>query len=215
MATEANAWIDVSVPIRTGMVRWPGNPEIRIERREKPVAEGGFSRDSTLSLGAHTGTHVDAPIHFGVGAVGVDALPIDTFVGVARVVAIAHPRAIERAELEPLAIAPGERLLFKTSNSSQRWSTDDFAPDYVYVSADAARYLVDRAVRAVGVDYLSVASRTEAVVTHRVLLAGGVGVLEGLNLAAVDPGVYDLIALPLRVVDGDGAPARAVLRSRG
>ena len=211
---DASGWIDVTVPIRDAMVRWPGNPEVRIDRTEKRTADGGVSRVSALALGSHTGTHVDAPVHFGVNELGVDALPLDSLIGPARVVALESPAAITRADLAPLDIARGERLLLKTRNSARCWATDEFVSDYVYVTPDAAAYLVERGVRTVGVDYLSVGGRTDGAITHRVLLQAGVSILEGLDLRSVSPGPYDLVALPLRIAGGDGAPARAVLRRR-
>jgi arylformamidase len=207
-------WIDVTVPIRHGMVHWPGNPEVRIDRGEKATADGGVSHTSALSLGSHTGTHFDAPLHFGVSHLGVDALPIDALIGPARVVAIEDRAAIGQADVESLDVQPGERLLLKTRNSARCWVTDDFVADYVYVTPEAAAYLVARRVRTLGVDYLSVGGRVDGAVTHRVLLGAGVCVLEGLDLSAVAPGPYDLVALPLRIAGGDGAPARAVLRRR-
>jgi arylformamidase len=211
---DAGGWIDVTVPIRNGMVHWPGNPEVRIERSEKVAADGGISRTSALSLGSHTGTHFDAPSHFGVNDTGVDALPIDALIGPARVVSIEECAAIAPSDLERLDLQPGERLLLKTRNSSCCWRTDQFVTDYVYVRPDAAAYLVERRVRTLGVDYLSVGGRVDGAITHRILLGAGVCVLEGLDLSAVGPGLYDLVALPLRVAGGDGAPARAVLRRR-
>jgi arylformamidase len=209
---EHGAWIDVTVPIRSGMVHWPGNPEVRVDRQEKASADGGVSRVSALSLGSHTGTHVDAPVHVGVNSVGVDSLPLDALIGPARVIAIEDPTAITTANLEPHAVQAGERLLFKTRNSSRCWATDEFVNDYVYVTPDAARHLAERRVRTVGVDYLSVGGRRDGAVTHRVLLQAGVCILEGLDLSRVAPGAYDLVALPLRIAGGDGAPARVILR---
>jgi arylformamidase len=215
MKTRADAgWIDVSVPIRDGMVRWPGNPEVRVQRIEKQTADGGVSRVSALSFGSHTGTHVDAPVHFGVSSDGVDTLPIDAFIGRAGVVALEDRAAIARADLEPLGLERGERVLFKTSNSSRCWVTDEFVGDYVYLAPDGAALLVERGVRLVGVDYLSVGGRKDGAVTHRVLLQAGVCILEGLNLASVTPGAYEMVALPMRIEGGDGAPARVVLRRR-
>mgnify|MGYP001285326982 CR=1 FL=1 len=214
-AIEKSAWIDVSVPIRDGMVHWPGNPEVRIERKEKPTPDGiGVSRVSAMSFGSHTGTHVDAPVHFGVSEQGVDSLPIEGLIGPARVVSIEDRAAIARAEVERVEPQRGERLLFKTRNSSRCWRTDEFVDDYVYVAPDAAAYLAERGVRTVGVDYLSVGGRKDGAATHRVLLQAGVCILEGLDLSGVTPGSYDLVALPLRIAGGDGAPARALLRRR-
>ncbi len=205
-------WIDVTVPIRQGMVHWPGNPGVRIESTEDKV-DGGICCVSSLSLGVHTGTHVDSPVHFGVPGGGVEALSVSALVGVARVVA-AQGAAIARADLESLDLRPGERVLFKTSNSARCWTTDDFVPDYVYVSSEAARYLVARRVGVVGVDYLSVGGPLDGAATHRQLLQGGVCILEGLDLRRVEPGEFELIALPLLIPGSDGAPARVLLRPR-
>jgi arylformamidase len=213
-SAEPQAWIDISVPIRTGMVHWPGDEPVICELREKKRADGGVSRVSRLSFGSHCGTHVDAPYHFDVGDLGVDALPFDALIGVARVVSIEDDAAVHRTELEALGIQRGERLLFRTRNSLRCWATDEFVHDYVYVTPDAATFHVERGVRTVGVDYLSVGGRVDGAITHRVLLEAGVCIVEGLDLSRVTPGEYDFVALPLRISGGDGAPARAALRPR-
>jgi arylformamidase len=196
------------------MVHWPGSPEVTIERHEKPRPGGVVVRTSVLTMDSHTGTHIDAPVHFSAGPTGVDQLPLEALIGVARVVSIQDPTAVRRAEIEPLGIRPGERILFKTRNSTRCWADEAFAPDYVYVSLEAARYLAEQRVLTVGVDYLSVASREESVPIHRALLEARIAVIEGLDLSRVEPGEFDLIALPLRIEAGDGAPARVVLRRR-
>jgi arylformamidase len=205
-------WIDVTVPIRQGMVHWPDNPGVLLEATEE-AHEGGICRVSNLSLGVHTGTHFDAPSHFDVPGGGVDALPLGSLVGVARVAFVSGP-AIDRAHVDGLDLQRGERILFKTSNSARCWTTDDFVPDYVHVTMDAARLLVERKVRTVGVDYLSLGGPSDGAATHRVLLEAGVTILEGLDLRRVREGQYDLIALPLLIPGCDGAPARALLRAR-
>jgi arylformamidase len=206
------AWIDVTVPIRHGMVHWPDNPGVELETFEE-MHEGGICRVSSLSLGVHTGTHVDAPNHFDVPGGGVDALPIDGLVGEARVVAV-HGRTVDRPELEPLALSHGDRVLFKTSNSERCWTSDEFVPDYVYVTRAAAELLVERGVRTVGVDYLSLGGPIDGAATHRLLLEARLCILEGLDLRRVEPGNYDLVALPILIPDCDGAPTRALLRPR-
>lgn len=209
----ANEWIDVSVPLRTDMVHWPTDPAVTIAR-VRAIAAGASADVSHLDMGAHTGTHMDAPVHFVPGAPGIDALPLDAVIGQARVIAIADPVSIMAAELRPLDLLPGERLLFKTLNSERCWQSDSFVEDFVYVSAEAAGFLVERGVRTVGVDYLSVGGYfRDGPETHETLLRAGVWIIEGLNLGAVQPGVYDLICLPLRIAGCDGAPARAVLRA--
>ena len=133
----------------------------------------------------------------------------------ARVIAISHPDAITAAELAKYDPQAGERLLFKTTNSKTHWKTSEFLKRYVHINAEAARFLADRRVRCVGVDYLSVgAIEGDGVETHRILLSAGIWIIEGLNLEHVDPGNYELVCLPLKIVGGDGAPARAVLRPK-
>ncbi len=210
--SRTRGWIDVSVPLRSGMVHWPDNPPVRIERM-LDMERGDAANVSLISLGAHTGTHMDAPVHFVRGGEGMDRMPLDATVGRARVVGIQDPTSIKPDELRPLGLAPGERVLFKTLNSSWVWQTDEFIEDFVYVSQEAARYLVECGVRTVGVDYLSVGGfHKDGVETHEALLGAGIWVIEGLDLSEVEPGEYELICLPLKVQDSDGAPARAILR---
>lgn len=205
-------WFDISVPLRSGMVHWPDNPPVRIEWM-LDMECGDVANVLTLSLGSHTGTHMDAPIHFVPGGMGMDRMPLDATVGRARVIEIQDLVSIKPDELDPHGIGHGERVLFKTRNSARRWWVEEFVEDFVYVSQEAARYLADRGVRTVGVDYLSVGGFwKDGVETHQALLGAGTWIIEGLYLSGVEPGQYELICLPLKVKDGDGAPARAILR---
>jgi arylformamidase len=206
-------WIDVSVPISAGMVHWPDDPEVRVSRSAE-LAQGDPCNITHLDLSAHTGTHMDAPVHFVEGGEGIDSMPLDATVGPARVIEISDPVSVKAGELEAHAPRRGERLLLKTLNSTTAWKlAPEFKRDFVYVAADAARYLAEAGVRAVGVDYLSVGGfEHDAVETHIALLEAGVWVIEGLDFADVDPGKYDLLCLPLKIVGADGAPARALLR---
>ena len=207
-------WIDVSVPLRSGMVRWPDNPPVEIERT-LDVERGDVATVSRISMGSHTGTHMDAPLHFVRGGDGMDRMPLDATMGPARVIGIEDPVSVKREELEPHGIGRGERVLFKTLNSARRWWAEDFMEDFVYVSEGAALYLAELGVRTVGVDYLSVGGFLEdGVETHQALLGAGIWVIEGLDLSGVEPGEHELICLPLKVEDGDGAPARAILRKK-
>ena len=209
----AEAWIDVSVPLYTGMVHWPDNPPVQIERM-LDMERRDVCNVSKLSLGAHTGTHMDAPLHFLRAGKGIDEMPLPATIGPARVLEIQHPEAIHAEELRPQAIQAGERVLFKTRNSARCWQTDAFIEDFVYIAHDAASYLAELRVQTVGVDYLSVGGyRQDGLETHQALLGAGIWIIEGLNLSRVSPGVYELICLPLRLARADGAPARAVLRS--
>lgn len=208
------SWIDVSVPVRSGMVRWPGDPPVRVERVQE-LSRGDESNVTTLEMSAHTGTHIDAPRHYLADGASLDEMPLDATVGPARVISIADPGEILPAELAAHGLRVGERVLFRTRNSERCWESDRFVEDFVFIGAAAAQFLVERKVRTVGIDYLSVGDTGhEGDETHRILLGAGVWLIEGLNLAAVKPGAYDLVCLPLRIVGADGAPARAILRRR-
>jgi arylformamidase len=199
--------IDISVPIRPGMIVYEGDPNVHLER-VLSITEGAVANVSRLDFGVHSGTHVDAPVHFIEGAVGVEALALDALIGNAYVVdATAAESTIDAATLRRLAVPEGaERLLFRTTNS-HLWEGDAFTPDYVRLAADGAEFLVGSGVRLVGIDYLSIGD--EAV--HRELLGAGVVVLEGIDLRGVEPGAYRLVCLPLPLPGCDGAPARTVL----
>jgi arylformamidase len=205
-------WIDVSVPLRNGMVHWPG--DLPFERLETlRIADGDVCNLSTIGASAHIGTHVDSPRHFIEGALSIEAMPIEAMMGPARVIGIRDSETIRPEELEPYRIARGERVLFRTVNSRRCWNTDVFQTDFVAISPEAASYLATRGVRTVGVDYLSVGPFEKGgPETHLALLGAGVWVIEGLNLEQVEPGDYELVCLPLRIVGSDGAPARALVR---
>lgn len=207
------AVLDISMPLRPGTPRFPDDPPFEIDVVSAPGPEGGYGL-SRLRLGSHTGTHIDPPSHFVPGRATVDELDPEALMGPCVVVSVADDRRyISTADLPAPAAPP--RWLFRTRNSA-RWSSGaDYFPDYVGVTAEAARTMVERKVRLVGIDALSVENDpTGRYPVHRTLLAAGVVVLEGLLLGAVDPGDYELLCLPLRIERGDGAPARALLRTR-
>ena len=210
--SASTPWIDVSVPLHSGMVHWPDNPPIEVVR-VMDMARGDPATVSRLSLGVHTGTHVDAPVHFLADGAGVDAVPLDQLLGEARVVEVTDGPSIGAAQLRPVDPRPGERLLFKTLNSARCWKADRFLPDFVHLSVEAAALLAERQVRTVGIDYLSIAGMGEGVPTHVPLLEKGICIIEGLDLSSVQPGSYELICLPLRLAGADGAPARVLLRA--
>jgi len=205
-------WIDISVPLRNGMVHWPGDPRFEIHRVKD--MEGGDSANlSSIAMGAHSGTHVDAPLHFIRGGASVDAMPLDVATGRARVVAILDNARITPEELRETALRREERILFKTANSGRVWKTDSFLEDFVSISTEAAEVLARSGVRLIGVDYLSVGGfGGGGSDVHRVLLEAGIWIVEGLNLRGVEPGEYELVCLPLRLEGAEGAPARAILR---
>jgi arylformamidase len=206
-------WVDVTLPLRNGLVHWPGDPPFAIER-VRDLERGDDATVSHLKMGAHSGTHMDAPAHFIRGGASLDALPPDAVMGRGRVIGIDDERAVTPDELEPHRIRRGERILFKTRNSNRCHKTDEFFEDFVYISAGAARLLVSRGVRLVGVDYLSVGGFfLDGRETHELLLGAGVWIIEGLDLSGIEPGPVELICLPLRLAGAEGAPARVLLRS--
>jgi arylformamidase len=210
----SSEFIDVSIPLLDGMVHWPGDaPFHRLQTLQ--IAKGDPCNLSQISTSAHIGTHMDAPRHFLADGKGMETLPIDATIGPARVIAIQHWELIEVQELEPYHLKKGERVLFKTKNSEHHWKTQTFQEKFVYIPEATAHYLAKCAIQTVGVDYLSVGGyETDSAETHRALLAAGIWIIEGLNLEHVEPGAYELICLPLKIVGSDGAPARAVLRKR-
>jgi arylformamidase len=196
--------IDISVPLREGMVTYPGDPVVRLERAAS-IADGDVVNLTRLDFGLHSGTHVDAPVHFIDDGTGVDEIPLDALVGPCHVVEVPDLSA------SSVATAPegAERVLFKTPNS-ELWSRDEFSEDFAMLDGAAATLLVERGVRLVGVDYLSVGDEA----AHRALLGAGVVPVEGLDLRGVEPGRYELVCLPIHIVGADGAPARAILVER-
>jgi arylformamidase len=203
---------DISLPISESLVVWPGDPPIHITQPSH-LDRGDEATVSRLDMGAHTGTHVDAPAHFVRGGAGVDSFALDLLVGPALVVHALEFDALSAHALEGLSIPPGiERVLFCTRNS-ERWARGEteFWTDYVGITEDGARWLIARGVRLVGIDFLSIAPFDELVPPHQTLLGAGLIVVEGLDLSGIAPGIYQLVCLPLKIVGGDGAPARAIL----
>jgi len=193
--------IDVSVSIRPGMVTYPGDPEVRLERVAS-ISDGSPANLSRLDFGVHSGTHIDAPLHFVEGAAGAEALPLDVLVGPCTVVE-APDLSRQSVAATPLGVA---RVLFKTPNS-ELWSQDEFPEEFARLDGAAARLLVERGVKLVGVDWLSVGDEE----AHHILLEAGVVPIEGLDLRGADPGDYLLVAAPLKIERSDGAPARVLL----
>lgn len=211
-STGAPGWIDISVTLRDGMEHWPGDPAVRIQR-VSDVARGDSHTLSEIAMGSHTGTHIDAPLHFLRQGQGIDSMPLEATVGRGRVLEIRDPELIRPEELISERIRRGERILFKTRNSPFAWKSGKFTENFVSISPEAAEFLAERKVRTVGIDYLSVGGyQQNGSEIHRTLLGAGIWLIEGLDLSQVSTGTYDLICLPLKIMDGDGAPARAFLR---
>ena len=209
---------DITVPISARETPvYPGDPDIEI-KQWAALAAGDAANVTLLNFGAHTATHIDAPAHFIEGAAKIDALPLEAMLGRARVVEIpSNVRLIDRDELARHNLDGATRILFKTGNS-EFWASGEsnFREDFTYIEPDAARVLAQSGVRLVGIDYLSVEKfKSERHETHVTLLSRNIVIIEGLDLRGVPAGDYELICLPLRIASGtgDGAPARAVLRT--
>jgi arylformamidase len=212
-----NDWIDVSVTLKSGMLHWPGDPPVVIER-VRDMDRGDTVNLSRITMGAHSGTHVDAPVHFLKGAPGIDRLPLHPLVGKARVIGITANESIREKDLAGQNIEKGERILLRTRNSlKQILRKDAFDEEFIFLEEDAALFLAARGILALGVDYLSVGGyRKNGSAVHRILLGAGIFIIEGLDLAGVLPGRYEMFCLPLKILDADGAPARTILqKSRG
>ncbi len=205
---------DISLTISTELPTWPGDPGIRLERTSK-MEDGEDANVSHLSMGVHTGTHVDAPFHFlGGNTDTVESLALEILTGPALVVYLPDVAVdISVADLEAANIpSDTRRLLLKTSNSNL-WAAgiNTFQEDFLALDVEAANWLVQREIKLVGVDYLSVAPYRDGIPTHRALLGAGIIALEGLFLSDIEPGEYTLYCLPLKIEGCDGAPARAIL----
>jgi len=203
---------DVTVPITKTMPVWPSDPPVEL------LAKSHESRDKThivtvtaISMGSHTGTHIDAPFHMIQGGKPLHEFSLEILVGRATVFEIPGVRSIGRADLERFDWTGVQRVLFKTDNSAH-WRDGKFYQQFVYLEPAGAEFLVDRGVRLVGIDYLSIDKfRSESHPSHFVLLSKNILILEGLNLRTVTNGQYTLYALPLNLQDADGAPARVIL----
>ncbi len=205
---------DVSLTLSPDLPVWPGDPQVSLERVRK-IEEGANSNVSKLTLHVHSGTHIDAPVHFiNESHTGVDKIPVSQMLGHCCVVEIPEDATQITAEVLQQVHMPNsiKKFLFKTKNS-QYWAKADkeFHTDFVGISEDGAKYLVEMGVELVGVDYLSVAPYKQSRPTHEAFLKAGVLIIEGLDLSQVGEGYYSLFCLPLKLAGSDGAPARVIL----
>lgn len=207
------AILDISLPLHRDLPVWPGSPGMRLTSLASLDA-GDEVNVSQLEIELHTGTHVDAPRHFLADGPTVERLDLAALIGEATVAHLTETQAVTPADLESLDLPPSTRRLLLRTRNSDLWARHDrhFRPDFVALTAAAARWIAEREIRLLGVDYLSVQRFGDDPQTHRVLLAAGVVIVEGLDLSAVAPGTYELICLPLPLVGAEGAPARAILR---
>lgn len=214
-AGNKSEWIDVSYALGPNMVNWPTDPIpphfdwIFTPEKGRPVMMLQYN------INPHHGTHVDAPRHFfPEDGTPIDKMPVDTIMGPARVIEIKDKKSIKPEELIDYNIQPGERILFKTINSSY-WKKGKFVEDYVYVTPEAANYLKDRKISVVGIDYIAIGTFLDMdslMEVHRIFLGNGIWIIEQLDLSEVKPGNYEIICLPIKIENGDGAQARAILR---
>ncbi|HEV8420703.1 MAG TPA: cyclase family protein [Actinomycetota bacterium] len=206
--------IDVSLPIGPDLLVWPGDPPVDVVPRLR-LARGDPANVSELRMGTHTGTHVDPPNHFVEGSTGIDRVPLAVLMGRAIVVDARHlDRPIEPTDFDRLEIPQSQtRVLLRTANSDLwRRPPAPFPDRYACLTPETARMVVDRGIRLIGVDFLSVEQKgATGHPVHHILLENGVVIVEGLNLGEAEPGEYTLACLPLKIVDGDGGPARALL----
>jgi arylformamidase len=202
---------DVSMEIRPGMLVWPGDDGVELDRTAK-LEDGAHSNLSRLRCGTHTGTHVDAPLHFLPGGKTVDALDLDALIGPAWIADLAGVQRIRDRDLEASGIPAGtERLLLKTDNSERLARETEFRADYAGLDASGAEWIVRRGIRLLGSDYLSIAVRDLTSPVHRLLLEEEVILVEGLCLAGVPSGLCRFYCLPLKLKGAEGALARAVV----
>jgi len=195
--------IDISVPVGPRMITYTGDPTVTLERVVS-IAGGGVVNLSRLDFGVHSGTHVDAPVHFIDGAATAETLPLDVLIGPARVLDLTGADRLDASVFDGVELE--ERVLLKTRNS-ELWNRDTFADEFLALTEDGARRLIEAGVKLVGIDYLSIGDEA----AHQVLLGAGVVAIEGLDLRGVEPGDYQLVCAPLKLVGSDGAPARTLL----
>lgn len=206
-------WIDISIPLTNGITHWPGDPKVEI-RRIHDMKDGDSDNLTHISMCAHSGTHMDAPCHFRKSGKTIDKMPLSAGIGKARVIEISDKEDITVEELRPHRIRKGERLLFKTNNSNRRWDNKPFMEHFVHLSTDAAKFLAEKKVQTIGIDYLSIGGYNGNVIdVHDIILKAGIWVIEGLNLNKIDPGNYELICTPIKIIGADGAPSRALIRA--
>jgi len=203
---------DITLTISESTITWPRDPKVSIQKT-RLISKGNSCNVSELKFGSHCGTHIDAQYHFEENGIKIDQIPLDYLIGDVTVFNIKNKEKIDLEDIKSLKLKNRERVIFKTINSTF-WKLPEFKKDFVYITKEAARHLVDSGVKVVGIDYLSVEKfGSKPADTHHIFLRNGVVLIEGLDLINVEAGDYELIALPLKIKDCDGSPARVILRS--
>jgi arylformamidase len=211
LAVMDKDWIDITIPLKVGMICYPGDLPV-CTTLDQDLEKGDTYTLTSISLSAHSGTHIDAPRHFIRGATAIDSIPYSAINGRARVIGISNPESITKPELELHRILKGEIILFKTRNSNL-WRSSDFCENYVYLSTEGATYLVELGVKSIGIDYLSIGGyKKNETESHQIVLGASIWIIESLDLSAIEPGHYELACLPLKLEGCEAAPARAFVR---
>jgi arylformamidase len=208
--TKPRRYYDVTMTITEDMVTWPSDGPVKVVR-ERSMADGERLNQSRLEMSAHTGTHIDAPLHFVDGAGGIETIHPEILMGSALVVEVPGAVEIGASHLEGAGIPEGTRRLLLKTDNQKLFARSTFDEGYSFLSEEAAAYLVSRKVGLVGIDYLSIARYGQGDAVHRALLSSGVVIVEGLDLRGVPAGIYNMTALPLKIAGCDGAPARVIL----
>src|SRR5882672_2495400 len=213
----SSGWIDATATLDPATTPvYEGDAPMKFDFL-KDMRRGDAFTLSAFSLGAHSGTHIDAPMHFVRDGAPIDKVPLEPLIGPARIIDIADGvQAIDATELNRHRWRGAPRVIFRTRSSLRGWmKSSTFHRDFAYIAPDAAQLLADAGVELVGIDYISAEQfGAPAPMTHRILLGKGIPIVEGLSLESVRAGDYDLIVLPMKVAGHEGAPARAVLRKR-
>lgn len=207
-------WFDISMRLDPATPTWPGDPSVETSR----VADydSGGARVTSLSMSVHSGTHIDAPAHYLENGLTIDSMPLDVMVGPCVVIEVRGAQRIGAAELRRFDLVEAERVLLRTDNSHRgAKKSAGFDPDFCHLTPDGASFLVDRRIRCIGIDALSIGGGDDNAQTHRTLMRAGIWIIEGLDLRAVEPADYELFCAPLRMTGLEAAPARALLGRRG
>ncbi|KTB48801.1 cyclase family protein [Dehalogenimonas alkenigignens] len=212
-SNRAESWVDISMILDHEMGVWPGDPNVEITP-VRQIRNGAPYNLSSISMSLHSGTHLDAPRHFIETGLSVDRAPLDLLIGPAQVIELTGGEPVTPLMFQKCRIGACKRLILKT-NTVGLPAAGKFNRDYRYITPEAGQYLVEKEIGLVGIDSPSIGPiEPDAYDVHRSLLDAGIWILEGLDLSMITPGMYDLICLPMKIRDGDGAPARVVLRRR-
>jgi arylformamidase len=208
-------WIDISIPFYDNMMQGDQEPLLPHIEHVRSPKKGDKTTVTQINICSHVGTHVDAPLHMIDGGTSIDKMPLDATIGPARVIEIKDPVSIKMSELAQYDIQPGERILFKTRTSYRPGRWDTLLKDAVYLSSEVIDFLAKTKIRCVGIDYITIGNFRELETIrkfHLKLFKAGVFIIEDLDLEGVEPGAYEFSCLPLRIKEGDAAPARAAIR---